>query len=73
MYQTASSHINKYDLIKIIIKVYKLNINLTKYFKFKLNGSLNDKKKITKYHHIIWNIMIEDFKEKYDKQMNISK
>lgn len=46
LYQIALSHINKYDLFKIIIKQYRLNIK--KYCKFKINRPLNDKKKFKK-------------------------
>ena len=75
LYQIASNPINKYDLIKIIIKVYKLNIKLIKYRKFKINRSLNDKKfnKITNYSRNSWHNMIKELKENYDNQMNIIK
>ena len=73
IYHIASRPINKYDLIKIIIKVYKLNIKLKKNHKFKIDRTLNDKKfkKITNYRHNSWQTMIKELKENNDNQLSV--
>ena len=61
LYHLSSEPINKYELLKIIKKIYGLNLLINKDKTVKIDRSLNsDKfKKIVKYKSPSWNDLIE--------------
>ena len=58
----GGNRISKYNLLRIISKIFKKNIKIIKYSNFKIDRSLNSSKfrNITKYKNQNWNILIKN-------------
>ncbi len=70
IYHIGAERINKHDLLKLIKKIYKKDIDIEKNEKFIIDRSLNQEKflKKTRYKHKSWEILIQE-QYKYYQEM----
>ena len=65
----GGNRISKYSLLRIIAKIFRMNIKIIKYSNFKIDRSLNSSRfrNITKYKNQNWYMLIKKLKSFMDK------
>lgn len=70
IYNVSSDKISKFDLLKLIKRVYHKKINIIPSYEIKIDRSLNNKKFLAKtnYKPKKWLILLEEMKKFYEKK-----
>ena len=70
LYHISSDRISKFDLLKLIKKIYNKKINITPSYETKIDRSLNNKKFLAKTNYMQknWVTMLKEMKKFYEKK-----